>query len=216
MGIHVEYTTTSQLLLGRLIRPGLTNLLNHSAPRLGENHRLHLLPATHGVIRVGVFTVRGGIDPGDHRCRSWSVGIVYVLKYMWSGHATISYPGAVEPRCCPHSQSAISHFCWGFHTVRGGDHRRFCPSLVTVVDVWQDFWSGNGKLSSPGTVKLHEPQAIGRQLEGLGFPRRAERYRPGVFVSGLSWILRYGSAYDPRMGPYSSKLNLYVAQVNAR
>ena len=39
------------------------------------------------------------------------------------------------------SQSAISWWGWGFHTVRAGvDSRelRFCPRVVGVVHVWKD------------------------------------------------------------------------------
>ena len=40
------------------------------------------------------------------------------------------------------SQSAMSKWGWGFHTVRSGidqEDLRFCPRVVGFVDVWKDF-----------------------------------------------------------------------------
>ena len=54
------------------------------------------------------------------------------------------------------SQSAISRWGWGFHTVRGGfdpgDHR-VRPRVVGVVDSWNYFSPGDGDLSSPGAAR---------------------------------------------------------------
>ena len=62
------------------------------------------------------------------------------------------------------SRSAIGRRGWGFHTVLGsfdpGDHR-FRPQVVGVVDVWRNFLSGDGNLSSPGGAGfILEPQPI--------------------------------------------------------
>ena len=54
------------------------------------------------------------------------------------------------------SQSVISRWKWGFHTVRGGvdpEGRRFCPQLVRGVDVRRGFRFGEGTLSCPGVVE---------------------------------------------------------------
>ena len=76
-----------------------------------------------------------------------------------------TYPprGALALRTIP-SQSAIGQWGWGFHTMRGvfdpGDHR-FRPQVVGVVDVWRNFLSGDGNLSSPGGAGfILEPQPI--------------------------------------------------------
>ena len=45
------------------------------------------------------------------------------------------------------------------------------PRVVGVVEIWKDFWSGDGNLSPPGCQS-----AIGL---GLRFPHRAGRFPPG-------------------------------------
>ena len=48
---------------------------------------------------VGVFhTMRGGIDPGDHRFRPRFDGVVHVWKDFASGGGTLSFVGAAEHR----------------------------------------------------------------------------------------------------------------------
>ena len=102
-------------------------------------------------------------------------------SYMYGG---ISDPGMVP--CRPRvalalfsspSQSASGRRGWGFHTVRGGfdpgDHR-FRRWVVGVVDVWRDFGTGDGDLSSPGTVRSwgfpegQLPPRASRLLSGQG------------------------------------------------
>ena len=69
------------------------------------------------------------------------------------------------------------------HTVRGGidpGGHRFRPRVVGVVEIWKDFLSVDGTLSSPGCADFkYKRQPISDWLVGLGFPHRAERYRPG-------------------------------------
>ena len=43
----------------------------------------------------GFHTVRGGIDPGDHRFRPRDVGFVDVWKYFWPGDGTLFCSGVV-------------------------------------------------------------------------------------------------------------------------
>ena len=63
-------------------------------------------------------------------------------------------PGAAGPLRCPEgqlspragsmspSQSAITQWGWGFHTLRGGIDQgdlRFRPRFAGVVETWKDF-----------------------------------------------------------------------------
>ena len=64
-------------------------------------------------------------SPGAAGSRCW-------LEGQLSTHA-----GAMSP-----SQSATSHWGWGFHTVRGGidaGDLRFRPWVVGIVEIWKDF-----------------------------------------------------------------------------
>ena len=95
--------------------------------------------------------------------------------------------GALDLFSSP-SQSAINKWGCGFHTVRGGiDPGELCfrPQAVGIVDLWIDFRSGVGVLSSPGDAgKIFESQPISDRPLGLGFLCRAGWYRPGEsFVS---------------------------------
>ena len=48
-------------------------------------------------------------------------------------------------------QSTMAYSSCGFHTVWGGidpwDHR-LGPRLGEIVEIWKDFWSGDGTLTS--------------------------------------------------------------------
>ena len=62
------------------------------------------------------------------------------MEEFRSGDKSLSFPcgaGSANP-----SQSAISRWGWGFHTVRGGidpgDHL-IRPGFVGVVDIWNNF-----------------------------------------------------------------------------
>ena len=83
--------------------------------------------------------MRGGIDRVDNRFRLRLIGVVDIWEAFCSEDGIVYSPGAggfTNP-----SQSAISQWGWGFHTVRdaidSGDHR-FRPRLVEFVDVWKD------------------------------------------------------------------------------
>ena len=101
----------------------------------------------------------GGIDPGDHRLGSRAVGVVHVWKYFSSGDENLSSLGVAvwrdldivsrgKSRRAPRagsmgpSQSEITQWGWGFHTLFGGidpeDHRSR-PGNVRVVEIWKDF-----------------------------------------------------------------------------
>ena len=92
------------------------------------------------------------------------------------------------------SQSAISQWGWGFHTVWGGIHpwdlgfRRRVVELRNVegflIRGWNlnfPVYSGTSTLARGETLAvrwLHERQSISNHPVGLGFPHRAGRYRP--------------------------------------
>ena len=89
-----------------------------------------------GQRRWGFHTVRGGVDPGEHRVRSLGVGIVGIRRHLSSGHGILSSPGGAGS--ARPSQSAIGPWVRGFHTVRGGVDPReldFRPRGVGVVDI---------------------------------------------------------------------------------
>ena len=69
-------------------------------------------PISNQRMGLGFPTVRGVLDPGDHRSRPRLIGVVNVRKDLRSGDGTISSPSAA---CCVNpSQSAISQWGWGF------------------------------------------------------------------------------------------------------
>ena len=79
--------------------------------------------------------------------RGWGP-ILTVGPRRWPG-------GTLSPRAgsMSRSQSAISQWGPGFHTVRSciddpGD-LGLRPRVVAVVEIWEDFWSGDGIISSP-------------------------------------------------------------------
>ena len=95
----------------------------------------------------------GGIDPGDLCFRPRVVGFVEIWRDFSSGDEKLSSPGATGPRRWPEgqlsplagsmspSQSAITQWVWGFHTLRGGidpGDFHFRPRVVGVVDIWKD------------------------------------------------------------------------------
>ena len=93
-------------------------------------------------------TLRGRIDPGDHRIRPPSVGVLDAWKDLSSGDGILPSPGGA---CSTNpSQSTISELGWGFYIVRGGidpGDYRFRPRFIGVADTWKDFSSGDGTLS---------------------------------------------------------------------
>ena len=109
----------------------------------------------------------GSIDLWDPRLDSRVVGVVDVWKYFKSGDSNLSSPGAAGRRPLPKgqlspragsmtpSQSAITQWGWGFHTLWGGidaGDLRFRPRVVGVDEIWTDFLTGNLNLSSPGAA----------------------------------------------------------------
>ena len=78
--------------------------------------------------------MRGGIDPGDDRFYPRFVVVAYVWKYLESGDGTLSSAGgagSTNP-----SQSAISQWGWGFHTVRGSIDRGTTVFLHGVLELY--------------------------------------------------------------------------------
>ena len=118
----------------------------------------------------GFSTMRCGIDSGDHRFRTRLVGVVDVWRDLlfWDGAISSSGgAGSTNP-----NQSAISQRGWDLHTMRGGidsEDLRFSPRLVRDVDVWQDFSSGNGTLSSPVAVGATNTSRSAINQEHWGF-----------------------------------------------
>ena len=117
------------------------------AARLAPSHWARVGRGAPTTNAIGVSIVRGGINPGTHRFRPRIVGVVsnrfhpriVEVVDVWKG----SYPGmGSSPRARRNStspsHSAISQWCWGFHTVRGGvdpGGHRFRPRFVGVVEV---------------------------------------------------------------------------------
>ena len=72
------------------------------------------------------------------------------------------------------SISDSSQWNWGFHTVVGGVDPRelgFLPPFVFFLDIWNEPWTGDGTLSSPGGPGsiTYEPQPIrDRPVGGIG------------------------------------------------
>ena len=98
--------------------------------------------------------MRGGFDPGDQSFRPRVVEFVDVWKGFSPKDDNLSSPGAAGPQrwlegqlspragSMTPSQSAITHWGWGFHTLRGGiDPRdlRFRPRVVGIGEIWKDF-----------------------------------------------------------------------------
>ena len=81
------------------------------------------------------------------------------------------------------SQLAASQLGWGFHILRRGidpGNVRLRPRVVGVLEIWKDFWPGDGNLSSPGCHGfMYDPQPIIDRPVGLGFPHRGRRFRSG-------------------------------------
>ena len=81
------------------------------------------------------------------------------------------------------SQSAITKWAWGFHTLHGGigpRDLRFRPQFVGVVKVWKDFSYGDGNLSSAGAAGL------------LGWPEGQLSPRAGFMSLSKSAITQWG------------------------
>ena len=111
------------------------------------------------------------------------------------------------------SQSAITRWGWGFHTLGSGINPgdlRFRPRVVGVVDMegfltrgWELILPGCGGTSAftrGATLAarwLHEPQPISDHPVGLGFPHPAGRYRTegSAFTSPGCWSCRYTEGF---------------------
>ena len=106
------------------------------------------------------------------------------------------------------SQSAISRWGWGFHTVRGGidpGDRRVLPGCVGVANIWKDFSSLDGTLSSPGALAQQTRADQHNQSVRLGFSRCAGRYLPGgspFIVPGVLELQMHGEISRPKMESY--------------
>ena len=117
------------------------------------------------------------------------------------------------------SQSAIGQWRWGFHIVRSrvnpGDHL-ICLRVVGVADIWSDFLSGDGIISSPaGTGLFLDPQPVSDRPVGLRFPHRVGRFRPGgsPFLSPGCRSCRYRGIYDPGIGYYCPRVALFFFSI---
>ena len=82
---------------------------------------------------LGFHTVRGGIDPGNHRFRPRCVGVVDAVKGFSSGEGPYHLPsspggaGSTNP-----SQLALRECNWGCHAVRGSINFRGPPLSFPV------------------------------------------------------------------------------------
>ena len=97
-------------------------------------------PASRTPASNGFHTMRGSIVTGDNSFRLGCVGVGVVWKAFCARIGTV-YPPSAAGFTNP-SQSAISQWGWGFHTVRGGidpGYHRFLPRFVGVADVWNYF-----------------------------------------------------------------------------
>ena len=75
--------------------------------------------------------------------------------------------------------------------------------------MWRDLLSENGAISSPGGVSyILGPQPISDPPVGLGFARRAGRYRPGgSFLSFPDFgVVELGEISQPGMGIYRPRV----------
>ena len=92
-------------------------------------------------------TLRGGIEPGDLHFNPRVIGVVERWKDFRSGDGNLSSPGAARRRRWPEGklspragsmslgQSVITHWDWGFYTLRGGNDPGelcFCPGLLEL------------------------------------------------------------------------------------
>ena len=141
----------------------------------------------------GFYTLRGGIDPEDHRFRPPVVGIVDVWKDLLSGDATIFSLGCADSI---HGHQSISHQLVGL----GFPHRagrcrlegtpflspgcRSCTCMEgSMIRVWEPILPGMRWLyvlapanqRSAGGAGVSTPYGA---VSTLGFPRRAGRCRP--------------------------------------
>ena len=102
----------------------------------------------------GFHTVWGGIAPGDLRFRPGVVLVVEIWNDLRSAEGNLSFPSAAGPQRGPEgkisprpgsmgpSQSAITQWGWGFHTLRVGiDPRdlRFRPRVFRGLEIWNYF-----------------------------------------------------------------------------
>ena len=158
----------------------------------------------------------------DLRFRSVFDGGVDISKEFSSGDGSLSSPGAAGPRrwpegrmspranCMIPSQSAKHPEELGFHTVRGGvDPGDDCipPRGVRVVQVWEDFSSGDGNLSSPGcTGSIYDPQPISERPVEVVFPHRDARIytRDRSFCPQVVKVVKVSSEFGSRNETISS------------
>ena len=79
------------------------------------------------------------------------------------------------------SQSAITQWGRGFHTLRGGIDPGICVSLgCWSCRYVEGFLTRGWELILPGVrCSMYDPPPISDRPVGLGFPHRAGRFRPG-------------------------------------
>ena len=109
-----------------------------------------------GPVGLGFPHLAGRCQPGGPPSSSRFVRAVDIWQDSLFGDGTLLSPGGAgvtNPRTPG----------WCFRTVRGGigpGSQRVRPGFVEVVDVYKDFRSGNGTLSSPGSPDstIYNPQ----------------------------------------------------------
>ena len=89
-------------------------------------------PISNHPVGLGFPHPAGRYRPGRPAFTSSVVRVVEIWKEFWSGDGNLSSPGAAGPRRWPErqlspragsmssSQSAITQWSWGFHTLQGG------------------------------------------------------------------------------------------------
>lgn len=104
------------------------------------------------------------------------------------------------------SQSMITRWVWGFHTVRGGvdpGDRRFFPRFVGVVYIWKDFFY---QMMGP------YPPRVWPNLD-CSFEHQTSR--KSQWVSGLWYVLRQPiSCQNSANFPISSKVGRMAARIS--
>ena len=115
-------------------------------------------------IWLGFFAMRSMVDTGDHRYLCRVFGAVEIREIYESGMSPI-FPVCdgnsphrwasihLGQRCGGRTNQRLTNGIgvWGFLTVRGGvDPRKlgFLPRLVVVLEIWNDFVTGEGTQTS--------------------------------------------------------------------
>jgi len=130
-------------------------------------------------------------------------------------------PRALAPWAPANQQSPTSHPGSGLQIVGGGidpGNFRVRPRGVGIVEIWKEFLSGDGQLSSPGTAGLGvgprgncrralvpwapTSKTITRWSWGFHNARGRMNQEISVFAAGLLELSRYGKPSYPEMRPY--------------